>query len=347
MARRAAAAGQLPQVLLLTGPRGVGKQRFGLWIGQMLLCDGEGNRPCGSCRPCQLVAGLTHPDLHWVIPVVRPKATDPEKQVEEVGDALAALVEERRSTPLYQPTDGMAGHFLATVRLLQRRAALTPAMGRKKVFLVAEADRLVSQEASKEAANALLKLLEEPPANSQFILTVVNPNRLLPTMRSRAVPMRLGRLSDGEVESFLGAHLKLEASELRQRVAEARGAIGQAIAAGEESAKAYRAAEELLRAVGAGAASRSERAMKQAPWQARGDFTAMLDALSVLIAEGGRVATGFEVHRPLPEILARPRDLQAFVTAQGHVTAAREAAQGNVNPQLLLATLADDLAEVL
>ena len=87
--------------------------------------------------------------------------------------------------------------------------------------------------------------------------------------------------------------------------------------------------------------------MKQGPWQARGDFTAMLDALSMLMAEGGRAATGVETHRHLTEILARPRALQAFVTAQGHVTAARRAAQGNVNPQLLLATLADDLAEAL
>jgi DNA polymerase-3 subunit delta' len=347
MARRAAAAGRLPQVLLLTGPKGVGKQRFGLWLSQMLLCEAEGNPPCGSCRSCRLAGNLAHPDLHWVIPTIRPKATDPEKQVEEVADALTAVVEERRSKPLYQATDGMAGHFLATVRLLQRRASLTPALGRRKVFLVAEADRLVSQEASKEAANALLKLLEEPPADTQFILTVVNPNRLLPTMRSRAVPMRLGRLSDGEVESFVGTHLELEGPALRQRVAEAQGAIGQAVALGEESAKANRAAEELLRAVGAGAAARSERALKQGPWQARGDFTAMLDALSMLIADGGRAAAGLKPRRPLPEFLARPCALQAFVAAQGHVTATREAAQGNVNPQLLLAALADDLAEAL
>ena len=87
--------------------------------------------------------------------------------------------------------------------------------------------------------------------------------------------------------------------------------------------------------------------MKQGPWQARGDFTAMLDALSMLIADGGRAATGLKSRRPLPEILARPGTLQALVAAQGSVTATREAAQGNVNPQLLLAALADDLAEAL
>ena len=347
LARRALAAGRLPQILLLTGPNGVGKQRFGLWLAQLLFCTGDGARPCGACQPCQRVAGLSHPDLHWIMPVLRPKATDPEKQVEEVAEAIAAVIEERRSHPLYQAPDGMAGHFVATARMLQRRAALTPVAGSRKVFLVAEADRLVSQEASPEAANALLKLLEEPSANSQFILTAVDPNRLLPTIRSRAVPLRLGRLSNGELKGFIGSHLGLEGSALQERVAAAQGSIGRAISLGEESNKGYRAAEELLRAIGAGAAARSERAMKQGPWAARGDFTAMLDALAMLLAEGGRAASGLALARPMPETLARPRPPQAFVAALGHVAATREAAQGNVNPQLLLATLADDLAEVL
>ncbi|MDH5284077.1 MAG: DNA polymerase III subunit [Gemmatimonadota bacterium] len=346
-ARRACADGRLPQVLLLTGPVGVGKQRFGLWVAQLLFCEAEGSRPCGACQPCQRVLDLTHPDLHWVMPVLSPKASDPEKQVEEVAGAIAAVIAERREQPLYQPADGMWGHFLATARVLQRRAALTPVAGARKVFLVAEANRLVPQEANQEAANALLKLLEEPPANSQFILTAVDPNRLLPTIRSRTVPLRLGRLPDTEVKGFLGAHLGLEGAALQERVAAAQGSIGRAISLGEESDKALRAAAELLRAVSAGAAARSERAMKQGPYAARGEFTAMLDAVAMLLAEGGRAASGAGGTPSVPEMPAGPRTPRAFVEALGRVAKAREAAQGNVNPQLLLATLADDLAEVL
>jgi DNA polymerase-3 subunit delta' len=290
---------------------------------------------------------LTHPDLHWVMPVLRPKAADSEKQVEELGEAISAVIAERRERPLYQAPDGMGGHFLATARVLQRRAALTPVEGSRKVFLVAEADRLVPQDANPEAANALLKLLEEPPANSQFILTVVDPNRLLPTIRSRAVTLRLGRLPDDELRSFLLTHLGLEGSALEERVAAAAGSIGRAISLGAEVNRALRAAEELLDAVAAGAAARSERAMKQGPFAARGDFTAMLDALALLLADGGRGASGIGEARPVRQTLARPRTTKAFVEALGRVAAARESAQGNVNPQLLLATLADDLAEVL
>lgn len=344
---RGIAEDRLPQMILLTGAAGVGKQRFGLWIAQALLCEGGTARPCGKCRPCLQVLGLVHPDLHWLMPVLRPKAAEPEKAAEELADAVGAVIEERRQKPLWGAPEGMAGHFVATARLLQRRASLTPAVGRKKVFLVAEADRLVPQEANQEAANALLKLLEEPPADSQFVLTVVDPNRLLPTVRSRMVPLRLGRLPDALVERFLADHAGLAGTELRSRVSRAGGSIGRALSAGEESSKASRAAEDLLRAVLSGPAGRAERALKQGPWAARGDFTAMLDALAETLAEGARSAAGRPVRGQLPESLRAPRSVEALLAAQSRVLAAREAAQGNVNPQLLLSVLADELAEVL
>jgi DNA polymerase III subunit delta' len=344
---RAIAEDRLPQMILVTGPPGVGKQRFGLWVAQAILCEASEARPCGQCRACIQVLGLGHPDLHWLMPVPRPKAAEPEKQVEELGDTIGAVLEERRKAPLYQPADGLAGHFVATARLLQRRAALTPAAGRKKVFLVAGADRLVPQEANPEAANALLKLLEEPPGDSQFLLTVVDPNRLLPTIRSRVVPLRLGRLPDSLVEQFLAERAGLSGADLKARVGAAGGSIGRALALGEDAAKATRAADELLRAVAGGAGPGAERSLKQGPWAARGDFTAMLDSLAETLADAARVAAGQPSRRPLPETLTRRRSVEGLIAAQGRVQSAREAAQGNVNPQLLLAVLADDLAEVL
>jgi DNA polymerase III subunit delta' len=334
---------RLPQLVLLSGPAGVGKQRFALWMAAAILCETTGTRPCGECSACRKVTGLAHPDVHWFMPVPRPKAGDSEKQLEEVAELYAAALEERRAEALYQPADGLAGHFVSTARLLQRRAALTPVMGRRKVFIVAEADRLVPQESSPEAANALLKLLEEPPGDSQFILTVVDANRLLPTIRSRAVPLRLGRLPDKVVELFLAAHGGASGPELRRRVAHAGGSIGRALALGDELAKASESAGELLRAVKAGAGSRAERALKQGPWAARGDFTAMLDALAHALAEQAREAAA----TTRPEGQEQTGTLEALVQAQLRVGAAREAAQGNVNPQLLLSALADDLAEAL
>jgi DNA polymerase-3 subunit delta' len=283
------------------------------------------------------------------VPIARPKASDPDKQVEEAAQAIAQVMEERRADPLYPAAEGMASHSLASVRLLQRRAALTPVEGGPRVFILGEADRLIVQEASQEAANALLKLLEEPPAGSVFILTTVEARRLLPTMRSRAAPLRLGRLKDGEVSGFLKAHLKPapSARDLEQRVLLAEGSIGAALAAGDEASKAQQAAQLLLEAVLAGRGPTFERALKQTTWAARGEFTAMLDALAETLGEAARGTLGQPVRRTVPGALLKYRDPDPLLKAIEHVADAREAAWGNVNPQVLLAVLGEELAEVL
>jgi DNA polymerase-3 subunit delta' len=340
---------RLPQVLLLSGAAGVGKQRLALWLAQLVLCEKTGKDPCGTCRPCCLVAGLSHPDVHWLVPIPRPKASELDKQVEEAAQAIAQVLEERRAEPLYQPADGMASHSLASVRLLQRRAALTSVEGGPRVFIIGEADRLIAQESSQEAANALLKLLEEPPAGSLFVLTTVEARRLLPTMRSRAVPLRLGRLSDAEVSGFLQAHLRaaLPAKELGRRVALAEGSIGGALNGADDAGKAQQAAQQWLEAVLAGPGPSLERALRQPPWSARGEFTAMLDAVTETLGEAARSTLGQPVRRPVPQALLRYRNPERLLRAMEHVADAREAAWGNVNPQILLAVLSEDLAEVL
>ena len=339
---------RLAQVMVISGPAGVGKQRLALWLGQLVLCEKPGDEPCGRCRPCRLVGNLGHPDLHWFVPIPRPKAADPDKAVDEAAQAIAETLDERRGKPLYAPPDGMASHAMASVRLLQRRASLTSVEGGRRVFILGDAERLVPQESSQEAANALLKLLEEPPAGALFLLTTVDPRRLLPTIRSRAVPVRLSRLTDAEVRGFLQREPEppLAGSALEERVALAEGSIGTALAAGDESGKAYRAAAQLLDAVLGGSAERYERALRQPTYSARGEFTAMLDALADTLGNAARGRLGQEARRPVPGKLERS-DPAALLRAMERVAEAREAAYGNVNPQVLLAVLSEELAEVL
>lgn len=332
---QAITVGRLPQVLLLTGPRGGGKQRLALWIAQRLVCHaGGGTEPCGACPACRKVLGLAHPDVHWFVPVPRPKAGEAEKQMDEVAETLEGVMAERRGNGLWGPPDGMASHGIASARLLQRRAALTAAEGGWRVFIVGRAERLVPQESSQEAANALLKLLEEPPPRSVFILTTAEPGLVLPTIRSRSVPIRLPRLDDGEVRGFLGEH----AADLATPavVTAARGAIGAALASGDDrSARAEAAATEFLAAVAEGPARLAARALRQGPSQARGEFTDLLDALAAALAREAR--RELEGGRGGPGTAARLAGVE-------RVLAAREQAQGNVNPQLLLAALGGELA---
>lgn len=275
---------------------------------------------------------MEHPDLHWLVPVERPKAGDQDRQIEEAADRIGDQLAARREKGRWGPAEGLAAHGVASAHLLLRRAALTPVMSKRKVFIVGEANRLVPQESSPEAANALLKLLEEPPADTTVLLTATEPDQVLPTIRSRAVQLRLAPLPDGQVREFAAAHLgygSLSDADIRG----AAGSIGRLAAPADAPEKATRGARAVADAVRKGDGSAYERALAQAPWQARGGFTDLLDALAVELS--------LDMRNGMPREAAT-----AAVAALTKVQAAREQAQGNVNPQLILAALVDDLSEV-
>ena len=336
----ALASGRFPQAALITGPIGAGKQRIALWVAQGLLCGQRQGAPCGCCTACQQVDRLSHPDLHWFVPIPRPSAGDPAKQADEAAETLAQVMEDRRKTGLWQRPDGMYSHALASVRLLHRRVWVTPFSGDRKVFVIGDAERLVVQEASQEAANALLKVLEEPPADTTLILTAADPQALLPTIRSRLVTVRVGRVSDDEVRAFLRSESGRTWTDraLEQRVLLAEGCIGRALwTDGEGDDALDQAAGQLLDAIRKGGGAWLPHALRQRTWAARGEFTSLLDALSMRMraelsesaaaGDGGGLAPRLEAVRRIEE--------------------ARLAAQGNANPQLALAVLASDLERLL
>ena len=327
----ALASGRLPQGLLFEGPRGVGKQRLALWLGQALLCErnrGRGQQEgCGDCRPCRLVLTLSHPDLHWFVPVeLERRAADADKQVELAEEALGEVLAARRERPLYEPPSGMASHGIASVRLLLRKLALTPVMGPRKVFVIGDAERLVAQTGAEAAANALLKALEEPPADSVFVLTTAEPDALLATIRSRVVRVRVARLADSVVTAFAQRELGLvKEPSLSQRVTAAEGCIGRLLADG--GVERGEGGERFLHAVRSGPVGRLSFALGLQPFQARGAFTAMLDELLARLRSEARAG----------------KDSGKVVSAIARVLDARELAQGNVNPQLVAAVLGEDL----
>src|SRR6266705_1500857 len=254
----AIASGRLPQALLFEGPRGVGKQRLALWMAQLMVCEarggaGEGGKgePCGTCQQCKLVLTLSHPDVHWFVPVeLLKKGADADKQVELVEEALAEEMAARRERPFYEPPAGLASHGIASVRLLLRRLALTPALARRKVFIIGDAERLVPQAGADAAANALLKAVEEPPADTEFVLTATEPEALLPTILSRVVRVRVARLPDSIVAVFAQRELGLKSQrDVAQRVAAAEGRLGRLLATEDRAAGGAAAAERFRAAV--------------------------------------------------------------------------------------------------
>jgi len=277
-----------------------------------------------------MVLNLSHPDVHWFVPVeITRKGADAEKQVELVQDALIEEIAARRQQPLYQAPSGLASHGIASVRLLARQLYLTPALARRKVFIIGDAERLVPQQANPEAANALLKALEEPPPDTWFVLTSSQPGALLPTIVSRVVRVRVARVPDSVLTEFAQRELGNAAqSDVAQLITASEGCVGRLLAlAGAEGPGNDAPATAFLEATRGPAARRYAAALSQQPFQARGGFTELLDGLLARLRAEARAGNG----------------TQAVVAAISRVLDARAMAQGNVNPQLLAAVLAEDM----
>lgn len=331
----------LPASLLIEGPRGVGKQRLALWIAQVLLCQGPGDRPCGRCQSCRFATSLTHPDLFWFFPRPRKDSdVEPEQVLDDYRDAVA---ERMQSNGLYAPPSGMEGIYVGAIRALVRAASISPAIGSRKVMIVGDAERMVSQEGSDQAANAFLKLLEEPPADTTVLLTSSEPGALLPTIRSRVIALRAQPLEDADIAAFLSHELTAAAiddkalpADQRERVRFAAGAPGRLIDARDRAA-ARKSAGRILDAASATPADRLKAAWSQGVAGARGGFSDTLDELTVLLHERVRDAV---TSRDDARALAASR-------AMNVVEEAKLMAAGNVNPQLVTASLLRRLSGAL
>lgn len=350
----AAAASRLPNSVLLHGPVGVGKQRVALWLGQLLLCERPtATGPCDACQPCRLAVRLEHPDLHWFFPLLRPKG-NADRLLEALEEARSAELELRRSQPLRPSLPvGMEGIFLPQVQALLRIASARPAMGRRKVFVVGDAELLVSQEASPEAANALLKLLEEPPADTTLVLTASDPDLLLPTVRSRLLPVRLRPIAVDRAAAFLSSHGDVDPASALWSATLAGGAIGRALAflpnggeAGTLEAVRQQGRQLLAAALDRSPAPRFLAGLKESPMGARAGFSDALESLTLWLRDLGAVATGAEAvvmnqdslewlrsaARQIPDAAGIPR-------AIGVVDEVVQLAQININPQLATTAL--------
>jgi DNA polymerase III subunit delta' len=336
----ASRAGRLPASLLLHGPAGAGKQRLALWLAQALLCERD-DAPCGRCQSCRYALELTHPDLHWIFP--RPRLKNADASVDDVRQDYAEAIAERvQAGGLYPRPSGSEGIFVTAVRTIVHRAGISPAVGRRKVFVVGDAERMVPQESSPEAANAFLKLLEEPPADTTIIVTSSEPGALLPTIRSRVIAVRVSPLPQQSVRAFLRHAVVQEAlsaetipADETARLALAAGAPGTLIGGAERSAALEQARRFLEVADRRDRAAALKLSFQQGVSKARGRFSDVLDALITL------------QHARARDAVARADAAGAMRAARGVEAAerAKELAAGNVSPNLVTVRLLSELSK--
>jgi DNA polymerase-3 subunit delta' len=222
--REAIAAQRMPPALILAGPRGAGKYTLALMLAQTMAClkqpvtDGLPDL-CGVCNNCTRIA-LSLPLTERVNEAVATR----EEMREVDKKETRILIQTHPDVVVIPPDPPQLLIKMGQVRSILQRVYRMPADAPRSVYI------FTSTAFMKEAANSLLKILEEPPAHAHIFLLAENTGELLPTIRSRCGIFRLGALPSEQIEAALAERrpeLKPKERALVARLAE--GAIGQAI----------------------------------------------------------------------------------------------------------------------
>jgi len=244
--RTAIAAGRLPHSLILAGPQGAGKYTLALMLAMAVECERQPRELwstgqslasyCGVCRNCTRIAACA--DLQSLVDTAveaREAMRDTDKKDTRI------LIQEHPDVLIVPPDPPQLLIKLGQVRSLIHSAQYLPAEAPRKLFILTAASFM------KEAANSLLKVLEEPPDYVHIILCAENPDELLPTIRSRCATVRLGALAIEELETMLADRRPEWQPKHRAVVAKlSQGAAGRALSFNLEEYVAARADAMLL-----------------------------------------------------------------------------------------------------
>jgi DNA polymerase-3 subunit delta' len=223
--RESIGAQRFPQSLILAGPRGAGKYTLALMLAKAVNClhptESDGLPDfCGTCSNCTRIADASNLEERVAeAAAAREEMRDVDKRETRI------LIQTHPDVLIVPPDPPQLLIKLGQVRQVIHVANYRPPIESKRTFTI-----FTSSAFMKEAANSLLKLLEEPPEHTSLILLTENPQELLPTIRSRAVVHRLGALPASDLESLLALRrpeLKATDRALAARLAE--GAVGRAL----------------------------------------------------------------------------------------------------------------------
>lgn len=280
-------SGKVPHAYLFLGEEGTGRKKTALELAKALNCAAGGADACGKCQSCLKIEHSNHPDVQVV---------DFEYQARlENKD-----VEKQRSIKI------------DTIRAVQREVSLKPLEARWKVFIIEPAEKI-----TLDAANCLLKTLEEPPAWTLIVLLAKNRENLPATVVSRTQLIPFAPLPEGEVAGYLRAKLSMDAGRAAAIAKRARGSISEALALAEDDQGLGLA--DVWQGIKEKSLSRAELlALAKDNAKNAAEFIRLLEI---------EVRTDFE-RRPT-----------AFRKAMESIIASRKSIDRNANPQMVL----DDL----
>ena len=223
--RESIRAGRFPHSLILAGPRGAGKYTLALMLAKAVNClhpaESDGLPDfCGACSNCTRIAGAANLEERVAEAVA---ARDDLRETDKRETRI--LIQTHPDVLIVPPDPPQLLIKIGQVRQVIHVAYYRPPVESKRTFTIFTASAFM-----REAANSLLKVLEEPPEHTSLILLTENPQELLPTIRSRAVLHRLAAIPASDLEALLAQRrpgLKPQDRALAARLAE--GAVGRAL----------------------------------------------------------------------------------------------------------------------
>jgi DNA polymerase-3 subunit delta' len=280
--KRMLVSDRLPGAMLFTGEEGIGKKLFALEIARALNCrTPKDNEACGVCSSCVRIGKLNYP--------TRDDADEWTQIIWTDHPDVGLVIAPRRVLRVEQ------------MRQIEKEANFRPFEGKARVFLIDEADKL-----NDASANALLKVLEEPPRTSHLILITARPAMLLPTILSRCQMIRFSPLTPAEIESHL-IKTDLDAKTARLRARAAGGSLGRALSGDLVTFTSQRKA--MLKVLNALVLSndraqllRSAEQLNEA--QYKDEFEDRLDVLETLIRDAWMLSFGVDSSRIVNEDLS-------------------------------------------
>jgi len=271
--KRMLVADRLPGAMLFTGEEGIGKKRFALEVARALNCrTPKDHEACGVCSSCVRIAKLNYPQ--------REDADEWTQIIWTDHPDVGLVVAPKRVLRVEQ------------MRQIEKEANFRPFEGKARVFLIDEADKL-----NDNSANALLKVLEEPPKTSHLILITARPAMLLPTILSRCQMIRFSPLTPDEIETHLLKYDSMDKKTARLRARAAGGSLGRALAGDLVTFTSQRKAmlkvlDALVLSEDRAQLLRSAEQLNEA--QYREEFEERLDVLETLIRDAWMLSLGVE-----------------------------------------------------
>ena len=273
---------RLPGAMLFTGEEGIGKKLFALEVARALNCrTPKDHEACGVCSSCVRIRRLNYP--------TRDDADEWTQIIWTDHPDVGLVVAPKRVLRVEQ------------MRQIEKEANFRPFEGKARVFLIDEADKL-----NDASANALLKVLEEPPRTSHLILITARPAMLLPTILSRCQMIRFSPLTPAEIESHLVKN-DIDVKTARLRARAAGGSMGRALAGDLMTFTSQRKAmlkvlNTLVLSNDRAQLLRSAEQLNEA--QYKDEFEERLDVLETLIRDAWMLSLGVDTSRIVNEDLS-------------------------------------------